>query len=59
MSRIHDLDWSHVVEEQLTTCSHDSSIKFWDTLSPREPISAIKAAAQPLWRARNYVSSAT
>ena len=58
MSRIHDLDWSFIQEKQLTTCSHDASIKFWDTASPREPLSVIKAGAQPLWRARNYVSTA-
>ena len=56
MSRIHDLDWSYSDERQLTTCSHDASIKFWDTSTPREPTSSIKAGAQPLWRARNYVS---
>lgn len=56
MSRIHDLDWSYLYENQLTTCSHDATIKFWDTTSPRDPISVIKAGAQPLWRARNYVS---
>ena len=58
MSRIHDLDWSYSDERQLTTCSHDASIKFWDTATPREPTSSIKAGAQPLWRARNYVSVA-
>ena len=56
MSRIHDLDWSFTEEKQLTTCSHDATIKFWDISSPREPFSTIKVAAQPLWRARNYVS---
>ena len=55
MSRIHDLDWSYYHEKQLTTCSHDASIKFWNISSPKEPLSVIKAGSQPLWRARNYV----
>lgn len=56
MSRIHDIDWSYLDRHQLTTCSHDSSIKFWDTSSPRDPISTMKTGSQPVWRARNYVS---
>lgn len=55
MTRIHDIDWSYQEEHQLTTCSHDSSVKFWDTNSPREPISIIKTRSQPVWRAKNYV----
>ena len=57
MTRIHDIDWSYDDEHQLTTCSHDSSVKFWDTSSPREPLSVIKTGSQPVWRARNYVGS--
>lgn len=57
MSRIHDLDWSYHSAKQLTTCSHDASIKFWDISHTREPLSSIKAGSQPLWRARNYVSA--
>lgn len=55
MSRIHDLDWSYQEQNQLTTCSHDGSVKFWDISSPREPFNTIKAGAQKLWRAKNYV----
>ena len=55
MTRIHDIDWSYVDHSQLTTCSHDSSVKFWDTSSPRKPLSVIKTGSQPVWRARNYV----
>lgn len=55
MTRIHDIDWGYQKEHQLTTCSHDSSVKFWDTSSPREPISTIKTRSQPIWRAKNYV----
>ena len=55
MSRIHDLDWSYSNQNELTTCSHDGSIKFWDVSSSREPINSNKAGSQPLWRAKNYV----
>ena len=55
MSRIHDLDWSYQEQNQLTTCSHDGSVKFWDISSPREPFTTIKAGTQKLWRAKNYV----
>ena len=55
MSRIHDLDWFYSNERQLTTCSHDGSVKFWDISSPREPFNTIKAGTQKLWRAKNYV----
>ena len=57
MSRIHDLDWCYSNERQLTTCSHDGSVKFWDISSPREPFNTIKAGTQKLWRAKNYVRS--
>ena len=56
MSRIHDIDWCYYDENQLTTCSHDGSVKFWDIKSPREPFNTIKVGAQKLWRAKNYVS---
>ena len=55
MTRIHDIDWSYRDQSQLTTCSHDSSVKFWDTASTRRPLSVIKTGSQPVWRARNYV----
>jgi WD40 repeat protein len=54
MTRIHDIDWSYRDQSQLTTCSHDSSVKFWDTTSTRRPLSVIKTGSQPVWRARNY-----
>lgn len=55
MSRIHDLDWCYSNENQLTSCSHDGSVKFWNISSPREPFNTIKAGGQKLWRAKNYV----
>ena len=56
MTRVHDLDWSYTDARHLTTCSHDASVKFWDTTSTREPTSSIKTGHLPVWRARNYVS---
>ena len=56
MNKIHDIDWSYANENSLTTCSHDATVKFWDTKSPRDPHSTIKAGNHPIWRARNCVS---
>ena len=56
MNKIHDLDWSYKNERQLTSCSHDATIKFWDIQSPREPHSAIKAGSHPIWKSKNCVS---
>ena len=56
MSKIHGLDWGYRNEGNLTTCSHDATVKFWDVQTPREPTSTIKTGTHPVWRAKNYVS---
>ena len=51
MNKIHYIDWKYRTEKELTTCSHDATVKFWDVQMHREPQSAIKAGTRAIWRA--------
>ena len=37
MNKIHYIDWKYRTEKELTTCSHDATVKFWDVQMHREP----------------------
>ncbi|XP_057291888.1 GATOR complex protein WDR59-like isoform X2 [Hydractinia symbiolongicarpus] len=51
LSKIHGFDWSPQKESYFVTASNDSTVKFWDMNSPKQPRASINNGA-PVWKAR-------
>lgn len=57
-SKVHGIDWSRDVGNEIVTCSLDKTIKVWDTHTFTEPQEGLQPKSTihttyPIWRARN------
>ncbi|XP_076269506.1 WD repeat domain 59 isoform X2 [Rhynchophorus ferrugineus] len=51
VGKIYGLDWNPYLENQIASCSHDSTVKFFDSRNPRKPDFVLNTNAA-VWRAR-------